>query len=97
MHSNCSEILVVLQRKLHHTIEDGKVAEFSEGDTIYIPCDFAHQTINIGNIDAVLSSPQQNVKRQENDLHIFSEGTPEIDRMLRFSDWLRSYESDHQA
>lgn len=27
-------------------------------------------------------------------LHVFSEGAPEIDRMLRFRDWLRSNESD---
>jgi GrpB-like predicted nucleotidyltransferase (UPF0157 family) len=27
-------------------------------------------------------------------LHVFSEGTSEIDRMLRFRDWLRSNESD---
>lgn len=28
-------------------------------------------------------------------LHVFSLGTPEIDRMIRFRDWLRSNESDH--
>ncbi|AEP01188.1 GrpB family protein [Heyndrickxia coagulans] len=29
-------------------------------------------------------------------LHVFSSGTPEIDRMLRFRDWLRSNESDRE-
>lgn len=29
-------------------------------------------------------------------LHVFSRGTPEIDRMLRFRDWLRYNESDRE-
>lgn len=29
-------------------------------------------------------------------LHVFSKGTEEIDRMLRFRDWLRSNESDRK-
>jgi len=29
-------------------------------------------------------------------LHVFSEGASEIDRMLRFRDWLRSNESDRE-
>jgi GrpB-like predicted nucleotidyltransferase (UPF0157 family) len=29
-------------------------------------------------------------------LHVFSQGCPEIDRMLRFRDWLRSHDADRE-
>lgn len=54
-HPNCSEILVVLQGKILHTIEDGKTIELCEGDTVSIPPDFLHQAQNIGETDAILS------------------------------------------
>jgi GrpB-like predicted nucleotidyltransferase (UPF0157 family) len=29
-------------------------------------------------------------------LHVFSDGCPEVDRMLRFRDWLRDHEADRE-
>ena len=39
----------------------------------------------------VFKGPDTNVN-----LHVFSEGCPEIDRMLRFRDWLRSNQPDRE-
>lgn len=39
----------------------------------------------------VFKGPDTNVN-----LHVFSEGCPEIDRMLRFRDWLRSNQADRE-
>ena len=39
----------------------------------------------------VFKGPDTNVN-----LHVFSAGCPEIDRMLRFRDWLRSNEADRE-
>jgi GrpB-like predicted nucleotidyltransferase (UPF0157 family) len=39
----------------------------------------------------VFKGPDTNIN-----LHVFSEGCPEIDRMLRFRDWLRSNQADRE-
>jgi GrpB-like predicted nucleotidyltransferase (UPF0157 family) len=39
----------------------------------------------------VFKGPDTNVN-----LHVFSEGCPEIDRMLRFRDWIRSNQADRE-
>jgi quercetin dioxygenase-like cupin family protein len=47
-------VLVVLQGKISHEIEDGKQVILEEGDAITLPRDLPHQAKNIGDIDAVL-------------------------------------------
>jgi quercetin dioxygenase-like cupin family protein len=53
-HPNCSEVLVVFQGTIMHTIEDGKEAELNPGDTISIPPNMPHMAKNISDVDAVL-------------------------------------------
>ena len=53
-HPNCSEVLVVLQGRILHTIAGGEIAELYEGDVITLPSDLPHQARNIGEADAVL-------------------------------------------
>jgi quercetin dioxygenase-like cupin family protein len=64
-HSNCVEILRVMQGRIIHTVENGE-AEMRAGDVITIPVDFPHQARNIGDTDAVLevafSTPDRQVK-----------------------------------
>lgn len=66
-HPNCSEVLVVLQGHIMHTMdENGGEAEMNVGDTITVPANFKHQARNIGDEDAVLliafSSADREVK-----------------------------------
>ena len=53
-HPNCSEILVVVQGRIRHTVSEGKEAELGEGDTVTIPPDVWHCATNIGPAEAVL-------------------------------------------
>lgn len=53
-HPNCSEVLVVFQGKIRHTIDSGETVEMNEGDTIAVPPNVWHQANNIGEDDAIL-------------------------------------------
>ena len=52
-HPNCEEVLHVLQGKILHTVGD-EGFEMSEGDTISLPLNVAHNAKNIGDCDAKL-------------------------------------------
>jgi quercetin dioxygenase-like cupin family protein len=53
-HPNCSEVLVVFQGRIRHTIDNGREVEMNEGDTVTIAPNVWHQATNIGDADAVL-------------------------------------------
>jgi len=53
-HPNCSEVLVVLQGTVMHTIENGEEVELNPGDTITLPADLPHKARNATNSDVVL-------------------------------------------
>ncbi|HUU59086.1 MAG TPA: cupin domain-containing protein [Phycisphaerae bacterium] len=53
-HPNCSEVLVVLQGTVLHTIEEGKQVELGPGDTITLPPNLPHKARNVSDADAVL-------------------------------------------
>ena len=53
-HPNCCEVLVVMQGKISHTLDEGKECTLTEGDVISVPPHVAHQARNIGDTDAVL-------------------------------------------
>lgn len=53
-HPNCEEVLVVLQGRISHEIEEVGEVVLKEGDTITLPQGFAHKARNIGDTDAVL-------------------------------------------
>lgn len=53
-HPNCSEVLVVSQGKIRHTIENGGQTEMNEGDTVTIAPNVWHQATNIGENEALL-------------------------------------------
>lgn len=53
-HPNCPEVLVVLQGRIRHTIEEGREEALTEGDVITIPATLPHKARNIGDVDAVL-------------------------------------------
>ena len=63
-HPNCSEVLVVIQGRIAHTVEDGREVELETGDTISIPPRMAHQARNIGPGDAVLMLTFTSAQRQ---------------------------------
>ncbi len=63
-HPNCSEILVVIQGLILHTIEDGKEIEMKQGDTITLPPNLPHKAKNISNDDAVLFIAFSSADRQ---------------------------------
>lgn len=54
LHPNCAEVLVVLEGRIVHVIEDGGEVEMGPGDCIAVPADLPHQARNIGDVDAVL-------------------------------------------
>ena len=62
LHTNCEEILNVLEGSIVHTIGDSDIA-MQKGDTITIPPNVRHCAKNIGKSDAVLlvyfSSPNR--------------------------------------
>ena len=53
-HPNCTEILVVVQGQIRHTISEGVEAELKEGDTVTISPNIWHRATNIGQKEAVL-------------------------------------------
>ena len=53
-HPNCSEILVVMQGHIRHTMEGDKEAEMNEGDTVTIAPGVWHRATNVGDKDAIL-------------------------------------------
>ncbi|MCY3018109.1 MAG: cupin domain-containing protein [Planctomycetota bacterium] len=66
-HTNCEEILHVLQGKIVHSTERGKEVEMLSGDTITIPANAVHNARNVGDLDAILlicfsSAERQTVK-----------------------------------
>ena len=63
-HPNCSEVLVVMQGRIAHLIEEGREVEMGVGDTITVPPDLPHQARNIGDGDAVLSIAFSSADRQ---------------------------------
>ena len=63
-HSNCEEVVHVMQGKLVHSIEGGKEVELSEGDTISIPANLAHYGKNTGDVEAVLMICFSSAERQ---------------------------------
>jgi quercetin dioxygenase-like cupin family protein len=63
-HPNCSEVIVVVQGRVSHTIEGGAHVELNVGDVITVPPDLPHQAINIGDDDVVLSIAFTSADRQ---------------------------------
>jgi quercetin dioxygenase-like cupin family protein len=63
-HPNCSEILVVMQGTILHTIEDGKEVELKPGDTITLPPNLPHKARNTSDDDAVLLIAFSSADRQ---------------------------------
>ena len=53
-HPNCSEILVVLQGNILHTMADGGESEMKPGDTVTVPPKVWHRATNIGQSEALL-------------------------------------------
>ena len=63
-HPNCTEILVVMQGRIRHTISESEEAEMHEGDTVTIPPNLWHRATNIGDTDAVLHISFSSADRQ---------------------------------
>lgn len=53
-HPNCSEVLIVMQGQITHTMAGGGETEMKEGDTVTIPPNIWHSARNIGSSDAHL-------------------------------------------
>jgi quercetin dioxygenase-like cupin family protein len=53
-HPNCSEILVVVQGNIRHTMADGTESEMKPGDTVTVPPQVWHRATNIGLSEALL-------------------------------------------
>ena len=66
-HPNCSEILVVMQGKISHRIEDGKEVEMHPGDVITVPPNLPHNARNIAQEDAVLFVAFSSAHRETRD------------------------------
>jgi quercetin dioxygenase-like cupin family protein len=63
-HPNCSEILVVIQGRIRHTIANDQEVELNEGDTVSVPPNIRHCATNIGETDAVLFIAFSSADRQ---------------------------------
>ena len=63
-HPNCDEVLVVLQGRIAHVIENGNEVEMTVGDTITLPQGLPHRARNIGEDDAILSISFSSPDRQ---------------------------------
>ena len=53
-HPNCSEVLVLVQGRIKHLIEDGHEVEMSPGDVITLPPNLPHKARNVSDEDAVM-------------------------------------------
>ncbi len=53
-HPNCSEILIVIQGNIRHTMPDGMEAEMNPGDTVTVQPNVWHRATNVGRSDALL-------------------------------------------
>jgi quercetin dioxygenase-like cupin family protein len=53
-HPNCSEILVVIQGQIRHTMADGTESEMRPGDTVTVLPNVWHRATNIGHSEALL-------------------------------------------
>ena len=53
-HPNCSEILVVIQGSIRHTMADGTESEMNSGDTVTVLPNVWHRATNIGPSEALL-------------------------------------------
>ena len=53
-HPNCDEVLYVLEGSIRHRL-NGEEVEMNEGDSLFIPKGAAHNAVNKGNTEAVLS------------------------------------------
>jgi quercetin dioxygenase-like cupin family protein len=63
-HPNCSEVLVVFQGRIRHTIEGEREAEMKEGDTVTVAPNVWHRATNIGDGDAILFIAFSSAHRQ---------------------------------
>ena len=63
-HPNCEEVLVLLQGRIAHTIENGEQIEMAPGDTITIPAGLPHCARNLGDEDAVMMIAFSSAQRQ---------------------------------
>ena len=63
-HPNCEEILVLVQGRIAHTIEEGCEVEMNPGDVITIPPMLPHKARNIGTEDAVMFIAFSSAHRQ---------------------------------
>jgi mannose-6-phosphate isomerase-like protein (cupin superfamily) len=64
MHPNCSEVLVVMQGRIHHTGPGDTQVEMAVGDTVTIPAGVWHRAQNIGSEPAVLFIAFSSADRQ---------------------------------
>ena len=53
-HPNCSEILVVIEGEIRHTMADGTESEMRPGDTVTVLPNVWHRATNIGHSEALL-------------------------------------------
>jgi quercetin dioxygenase-like cupin family protein len=53
-HPNCSEILVVIEGEIRHTMADGTESEMRPGDTVTVLPNVWHRATNIGPSEALL-------------------------------------------
>ena len=53
-HPNCTEILVVIQGRIRHTVADGAESEMNPGDTLTVAPNVWHRATNIGLSEALL-------------------------------------------
>lgn len=63
-HPNCSEILVVLEGTIEHTLSEKESVLMQPGDTVTIPCNLWHNARNVGAGRAVLLITFSSATRQ---------------------------------
>jgi len=63
-HPNCSEILVVIEGRIRHTIAEDQETDLGEGDTVAVTPNVWHCATNIGEADAVLFVAFSSADRQ---------------------------------